>query len=247
MVVDHVENHVDPGVVEARNHLLELTQAVAWIGRVARLRREKADAVVSPVVCQASRQQVTLGHRSMDRQQFDTGYTQRLDVIQYLTASQALIRSADFRRQTGVQLRKAANMCLINNGPIPTDGVSRGVIVPVEAQIGYRAFRYKGCAVPLIERQVVAGLQLVPEDCRMPGYCADMRCGIRIDEQLMGIEPMTGIRLVWTIYAVAIRRPGRDCRQVTVPDLVGVLGQGNAIELALSRFVEDADFDAGGM
>ena len=50
VVVDDVENHLEAGVVKARDHLLELAQAVGAVGGIARIGREEPDAVVAPVV-----------------------------------------------------------------------------------------------------------------------------------------------------------------------------------------------------
>ena len=56
VVVDHVEDDLDAGVVEALDHGLELADRAAC--QVARLGREEADRVVAPIVAQALGEQV---------------------------------------------------------------------------------------------------------------------------------------------------------------------------------------------
>ena len=54
MVVDHVDDDLEPGVVEARHHLLEFLQRLRRVGGVARVGREEADRVVAPVIRELS-------------------------------------------------------------------------------------------------------------------------------------------------------------------------------------------------
>ena len=76
MVVDDVEDHLEAGVVAAGHHLLELAQGLLALMGVARVRGEKADRVVAPIIGQAAFEQVAVVDKSMDRQQFDRGYPQ---------------------------------------------------------------------------------------------------------------------------------------------------------------------------
>ncbi|MOA18712.1 hypothetical protein D3C78_1390490 [compost metagenome] len=69
VVVDHIEDHFEAGVVQVRDHFLELGDLAA--GQVARVRGEEGDAVVAPVIVQAFVQQVLVIDESVDRQQFD--------------------------------------------------------------------------------------------------------------------------------------------------------------------------------
>ncbi len=66
VVVDHVENHFEAGVVEIADHFLEFQQALAAVEGVARIRREETDAVVAPIIRQALIQQIAVVDESMD-------------------------------------------------------------------------------------------------------------------------------------------------------------------------------------
>ena len=56
---------------------------------------------------------------------------------------------------------------------------------------------------------------------------------------------MPVLRLVGAVHAVAVDRAGPRVGQIAVPDLVGVFGQLDALELALAVVVEQAELDLG--
>src|SRR3546814_3854398 len=49
--------------------------------------------------------------------------------------------------------------------------------------------------------------------------------GVRVDQKLVGIEAVAGVRLVWAVHPVAVDGARSCLGEVAVPDLVGVLGQ----------------------
>ena len=53
MVVDHVEDDLEAGVVQPGDHLLEFGEREVWVAGVATDGREEADRVVAPIVGQA--------------------------------------------------------------------------------------------------------------------------------------------------------------------------------------------------
>ena len=70
MVVDDVEDHLDAGGVQPADgdpHFVE----TAIGGKIARLRREKGERVIAPVIAQALLQQEAVLHEGVDRQQLD--------------------------------------------------------------------------------------------------------------------------------------------------------------------------------
>ena len=58
---------------------------------------------------------------------------------------------------------------------------------------------------------------------------------------------MAGRRLVGAVHAIAVDRARPRIGQVTVPDLVGILRQGDALDLAPAALVEQAELDLGGV
>jgi hypothetical protein len=100
-------------------------------------------------------------------------------------------------------------------------------------------------AVALVEGQVVVGLHLVAEQSGIPLQLADHLPGVGVDQELIGIEAVAGGRLVGTMDAVAVGRAWPRIGEVAVPDLVGIFGQIDALDLALAAGVEQAELDLG--
>src|SRR5690606_38599294 len=69
--------------------------------------------------------------------------------------------------------------------------------------------------------------------------------GVRVHEQLVGIEAVARIGLVGPVYADAVDGAGADTLEVAVPDLVGVFRQVDTGDLRLAAPIEEADFDLG--
>src|SRR4051794_25600781 len=66
---------------------------------------------------------------------------------------------------------------------------------------------------------------------------------IRIDQQLVRIEPQAAFRIVAPVDAVAVSLPRLDLVQVPVPDVFAALGQCDAVELAAPLAVEQTELD----
>src|SRR5512140_2592782 len=64
---------------------------------------------------------------------------------------------------------------------------------------------------------------------------------VRIDHQLVRIEAMAFVRRVGAMDAIAVQQARSRFRQVAVPDLVGALAQRDALQLASSGGIEDAE------
>src|SRR6185503_7846576 len=60
VVVDDIENHLDSGIVEARDHFLELGDTAIAVRDIAGIGSKKADRVVSPVVGEAALEKVAV-------------------------------------------------------------------------------------------------------------------------------------------------------------------------------------------
>ena len=76
---------------------------------------------------------------------------------------------------------------------------------------------------------------------------ADHLLGVGIDQQLAGIEAMPRRGLVRAVHAIAVDRARPRIGQVTMPDLVSVLRQGDALDLAPAALLEQAELDLGGV
>ena len=83
VVVDHVEDHLDTGLVERPHHRLELGDRAAGVlgGRVLVVRGEEAEGVVAPVVSQTQIEQPVVVQELVHRHQLDGGDVERLEVV----------------------------------------------------------------------------------------------------------------------------------------------------------------------
>ena len=70
---------------------------------------------------------------------------------------------------------------------------------------------------------------------------------VGIDQQLVGIEPVAGLGFIGPVHAIAVELAGRDVREIDMPDVVGPLRHGDALGLAPSLAVEEAQLDLGGV
>src|SRR5580704_16462115 len=70
---------------------------------------------------------------------------------------------------------------------------------------------------------------------------------VRVEQKLVRVKAMPLLRRVGAVHAVAVECPGPDPSDVTVPDLVRVLGKADARRLALARLVEQAYLDLARM
>ena len=81
VVVDDVEHHLDAGVVQPRHGGAERVERVVL--RIARLRREERQRVVAPVVRQLLLDQHAVVDQPVDRQQFDGGDAEPLEMVDH--------------------------------------------------------------------------------------------------------------------------------------------------------------------
>jgi hypothetical protein len=70
-----------------------------------------------------------------------------------------------------------------------------------------------------------------------------VRAGVRIEQQLVGIEAMARVGFVRAMNAVAIELTRPDIRHVAVKDLVGVFRQLDPRRLVAGQMIEEANFD----
>ena len=112
VVVDHVEQHLDPGLMQFPHHLAELGQRIA--PAIARLGRKKADRVVAPVILQAPRHQKTVIEKRLHRQQLDRGDAKLLIMLDHRRGSHPGVIAALAGRHPGMPRRQAFDMRLVD-------------------------------------------------------------------------------------------------------------------------------------
>ena len=100
----------------------------------------------------------------------------------------------------------------------------------------HHRLRHHRGVVAAVERQVGAGavvLEAVVQVAR--GQLARELPGIGIEQELVGIEAVSVLRLVRPVHAIAVKLPGADAGDMPVPDIAGSLRQRDALELAARR------------
>ena len=63
----------------------------------------------------------------------------------------------------------------------------------------------------------------------------------------MGIKSLTRLRLIRSVDAVAVNSGRSNVRQITVPNLLGVLRECDSLEFTFASLVEQAQLDFSGV
>ena len=239
MVVDHVEDDLDPGLVQAAGHQLELVH-VAARRKVARRRREEPGGVVAPVVRQAALGQVSIVEERLHRHQLDRGDAELHEVIDYPRVRETAEAAAHLRRDVAMKRRHALDVRLVDDRVGP--GVLRpDVRPPGHRRVNHLAFRHDECRVAPVERQIPAPVtDPIAEHSVMPADLAMQRQCVRVEQQLVGVEAVPVTRLVGTMHPVAVELTGAHLGQIAMPDFMGVFRQRDAGDLAAPAVVEEA-------
>ncbi|CAM5503278.1 hypothetical protein SCYAM73S_04163 [Streptomyces cyaneofuscatus] len=110
VVVDDVEDDLDPRSVQGVHHPLELADLAARRagGGVVGVRGEVADGVVAPVVVQPAPQQMVLVGELVDRQQLDGRHPEPRQVVDRGRVREPGVGAAQLGRDVRVELGEAA-------------------------------------------------------------------------------------------------------------------------------------------
>ena len=249
VVVDHVEDHLDAGAVQRLDHALELAHLLALVaGRgVGGVRREEADRRVAPVVGQPLGVQEVLVGDVVDGQELDRRDAQVLEVGDRVLAGEAGVGAAQVLADALAPHREALDVRLVDDGLVPRRA-QRPVALPLEARVDDHALgdRVGGVLVVDLEIGVLRARRDVGE--HVAEVEADRpldRLGVRVEDELGGIEAVALGRRVGAVHAEAVALAGADERQVRVPVERGPLAQLDALLGVV--LVEQAQLDARGV
>ena len=129
VVVDDVEDHLDPRGVQRLHHRLELLDLAG--GRVAGLRGEEADRVVAPVVAQAPLDEPAVVDEGVHRHQLDGRHAEALQVVDDRRGREPGVGAAQCRRHVGMPHGEAAHVRLVDHRVAPRH-VGAPVVAPGE-------------------------------------------------------------------------------------------------------------------
>ncbi len=247
VVVDHVEDDLDPGRVQRPDHPLELPDLLPCRAarRVAGVRGEVADRVVAPVVAQPPAQQVVLVRELVHRQQLDRRHAQLHQVLDRRRMGEARVRAAQFLGNTRMAHREAAHVQFVDHRIGPR-GLRPDVVRPVVVIVDDHALRDERRGVPVVAHGVrdvlLRPVPDVPVHLRRQGEVpVDGPC-VRVQQQLRRVVPHARPGVPAAVHPESVPLPRAHARHEAVPDLVRELRQGAAGLRALGAVpVEQAD------
>ena len=242
VVEHHVEHDLESGVVQRADHGLELGHRV--VDRIAGIRREPRERVVTPVVRESALDQELLRHEGLARHQLDRRDADALQVIDHGRLRESEVLAAQMLRYAGVPLRETLDVQLVDDRVAPRDA-RRTHAAPVECRIGHAAPRHVVGAVGRVRDPVVAGLGAVQR--RVPRDVAGERGRAGIHQQLGRIESMPVRGLVRAVHPVTVQcsRAAEARGQETVPDAAGPGRQCESRDFTAAGGIEEAQLDAG--
>src|SRR5262249_36826545 len=138
---------------------------------------------------------------------------------------QASVTSTQLLGNIGIELGETLDVQFVDEGLVPGDS-RRTVIAPGEGRIHYYSQRGVGCTVAIVERQVeLRILKLVGKQLIVPPNVTTDQLGIRVEHELVGVEPVPLDGLERPVDPVAIELARQYIGEVSVPDFVCVLLQ----------------------
>ena len=244
VVVDDVEDHLDPRAVQRLDHPLELLHLLAPPSgrRVQGVRSQVADRAVTPVVREPPRGQLVLVGDVVDRQQLDRGHAERGQVLERRLRGEPCVRAAQLFPHCRHLLGEALHMRLVDDRLVPGRG-GVPVVFPVERLVDHDRLGDHGRVVLVVPLEVgVLSVRHVRQRVpALPQHGALDRLRVRVDQQLVRVEAMPLLRRPPPVDAVAVPLPRPDPRQVAVPVERGALGE--RVTRLTVGLVEEAELD----
>ena len=220
VVVNDIQNHLDPCGVESADHFLEFVRGVLRpAGAKPRIRHKISQRVVAPVVHQPPIDDRLLVRVEVDRHQLDGGDSETLKMGDRSLAGEARIGAAQFFGNLGMALREAFDMQFVENRFVP--GGARGTCaIPGEGGIEHAG---EGGGRRAIRGGIGNGG--IPNETPRDGF------RVRIEEDFVRVKAVSRGGVVRAVDAVSINKSRPRPVQVAVPDLIGFFGKREAARL----------------
>ena len=229
MVVDHVEDHLDARRVKFLHHRAKACDTLR--AEIARFGREKPDGVVAPVIAQTARNQKSVVEKAVNRQQFNRGDAQLLQMLYHGIRGEPLIAAAQSRRHAGMFAGQAFDMRLINQA-VSKVAVDRAIGRGEKRRVRHHRFRDIGRTVNRAERQVLArGVRIIAQKRLVVDEHTAHLAGVRVQQQFVGVEAVALFGRIGTVRAKSIRRTRCYTRRIAMPDRPRGFRQGDARQL----------------
>ncbi len=236
VVVDHVEDDLDAGFVQAAHHHLELGDRAAGlpVRRVLVVRGEEPECVVAPIVSQSELQQPLVVQELVHRHQLERGDVERLEVIDDRRVGQAGVCAPKSFGDAGMDPGQALDVGLVDDGLV-VRGEWCAVERPVEEGVDHHAGH--GLAERVDHRGSTGvcrvafwanGVHVVREQRLPEGEVAVEGFSVRVEQQLARVTPVAGRRIEQPVDSKPVALAWADVRQVGVPDVSVHLVEGDA-------------------
>ena len=181
VVIHHVKDHLDTGIVKRPHHVTEALNTART--KVARGGRKEAQRVVTPEVFQPLVQQMLVIREPVHRQQLNRGNPQTFDVVDGRFVAHAVKGAAQFWWQRRIELGETLNVGFINHRLRPRH-VGTVLVLPVELiRIDDPAFWGKRRAVTAVKGQVfVFVIKVIGKVRLIPLNIASQFTGVGIEQ-----------------------------------------------------------------
>ena len=187
--------------------------------RIARLRAEVAQRVVTPMIDETSCLQMGFVVMLVHRQQAHRRDAESLQVSDRSGLRQTRVAAAQQRRHIRMTLCETLHMELVEDEVFAR--MRRSTIpTPIVVVVHY----------PRTRRL-------------MPFAAADDLPRPRIEQQARTVEPLPDRRLPAAVRIQPVEEPGRRTGQIAMPDIAAAARQRPPLQFASCRFVEYTDFD----
>src|SRR5262249_463736 len=159
--------------------------------------------VVTPVVAETLFNQRTVLQERLDRHQLDRRNAEAVEAVDHFWMPKGCKGATPGRLYILKEMGEAADMGVGDDGFGPARG-GACVILPGEVIVCYDALGHRSCAVAPVDAEIGARrVDAVTEQRIGPAQRAEDFLRIRIEQQFRRIEPMTLLRIVRTVRAVA--------------------------------------------
>jgi hypothetical protein len=236
VVVDHVDDDLEAGRMQPRDHRAELVARTRRLAGVARLDGEVADGVVAPVVAQAALRETLLVEMLLHRQQAHRGNAEALQVRDRRVARQPGVGAAQRRGHAGMAHREAAYVQLVEHR------VSQRRLRPRRRRAVMRGDDARLQRMRAVVARIGPAGRAV-EVLVAPCEGADDLARVRVEQQLVRVEALAMLRVPRPVRAQAVHEPRRGAGHEAVPHVAAVPRQRNSCDLVLAALVVQAQLD----
>ena len=121
---------------------------------------------------------------------------------------------------------------LVDQRAVPR-GTRRHIVAPTERRINHHGPGHVGRAIALIEREIAVRVANgIAKEGVVPAQMTGDGHGVWVQQEFVGVEALTRFGSIGTVNAITIQLAWAHRWQVSVPDMVGVLGHADALSFA---------------